>query len=346
MPESMRDDVHGNIELSSYGSPRVPGNVGSERREGRNEGAGRRIGGANFLQSLIHLHEERAVGLASLAPRNEQLPTLPFFNDGTSLRLHLDIVHASRFGATINEAVGASRKSRNRKEVYEIHADQAERQLEASHVLLLPRFHRKGKEGTEHLHGHRTLHGSLVFYFEATERIRRRDAVIDGIIEHSPEITQVDGSAVCMRATIIHEPAVETNKPVLGDSFETQRGRVRIKSLHLPQGGRVKLTGALCPALGDIVLEARHHQLRTVDLGRQNSLDLLLHFGEGQAKEITRGRETKKEIVHRGLPFHEVGVYSLTIGETDNTLSLGVPLGRKDTHTEGKQSCLRVMIQH
>ena len=301
MTKGMGNNILRYIQRGCDGRPGMASDIGRQHRESRTEhphlpidtqliGSPFLNSRADGLQATTELVGEGGIVLSVFPPANEATKTaVVLFNEGSSLGFHLHIIESPSLGATIGKATINQLVSIQSQEVNQINTDETEGELEGIHILLLPRFDMIGEEGTKNLHRHGSLFGRLGFYLEGTERIPRSHTIVYGIIEDSPNISQMDGASIHGRtATSLRtKPSFEPREPILGYHFKGERLGMRIESQHLFNGHLIDFTGPLGLAKGGIGTETSQEQILRTSIRTQLGSHTILHLDGRQADQIT-----------------------------------------------------------
>lgn len=283
--------------------------------------------------------------LSVFTPGNEPTKmTVVLFDEGSSLWLHLYVIEPPRLGATIGQATIHQLVGIQSQEVNEINADETEGQLEGIHILLLP-SHRVREEGAKNLNRHGSLFGRLGFHLEGAERIPSGHTIVDGIIEDSPNIPQMDGASIHGRTptSLRTQPSLEAREPILRYHLEGERLSVRIESQNLFYGDLVDFTSPLGLAEGGIGTEASQEQIISTCIRTQLGSHTILHLDSRQADQITSVCQFQDDFRNTSHRLQQEEVCRFIRHRTTHLLCLCIPLRRQDTNTNGKLGVLVFM---
>lgn len=275
--------------------------------------------------------------LSVFTPANETTKTtVVLLDEGSSLWLHLHIIESPSLGATIGKATIHQLVSIQSQEVNQINTNETEGELEGIHILLLPTLDRIGKEGAKNLHRHGSLFCSLGLHLEGAERIPRGNTIVDGIIEDSPDITEMDGASIHGRtpASLRTKPSLEAREPILGNHLERERLGTRIESQHLLNCHLVDFTGPLGLAEGGIGTEASQEQILRTCIRTQLGSHPILHFNDSQADQNASVRQFQKNFRDTSHLLKQEEVCGFIGHGATNLLCLRIPLRSQDTDTD------------
>ena len=108
------------------------------------------------------------------------------------------------------------------EQVGHIDADKHKRQHEGIAVSLGVSLHLHGHQLSKVSERHRSFPRCLMLYLELAERVISSILVVNGMVEYSPEVAEVDASGVLARRGKSH-PGIELLQPPCRDVLEGQR---------------------------------------------------------------------------------------------------------------------------
>lgn len=347
MTKSMGDYVLGDIQGSSNRRPGMTSHIGRQHREDRTEhlhftihaqiiGAPFLHDRTNSLQATAHLHGKGGIAFSVFPPGDK--PTtgaVILLDESSSLWLHLDIIEPPRFGATIGQATIDKLPIFQSQQINQVNADQAERELESIDILLLPGQTREREQRAKSLHRHSSFLGRLRFHLEGAERVPGSDTIIDGIIEDSSNVSQMDGASIHGRTPTLlgTKPRLEPGQPIFRDALEGERLGMRVKRKHLLNGHQVDITSSRRPAQRCIGAETSQEPIIDTSIRAKFSSHPILHLDSRQANEITSRGQLQNDFRDTSHLLQQEEICGFIVHGTTHLLRLGIPLRRKQTNT-------------
>ena len=315
MAEGERYCVLGYAETEGERSPRVTCVVSRER-------------GMELTEAAVHASHEIAVVLHSLTEGEQQRGTTPAVYYLPRFGRHEDGIEAVRLATVELDTAFMHAVSGEREQVTDVYAKEAEGEAKAIHITLLPRKHREGEERTQLFNREVTLGSFLRTDLELAEGVKGCHFLVDGIVEHSANVTQVYVAGIDRRG-LLGEMDEKGLQPVARDGREAEGRGGGLKLTDAPPRGIVYFTCAGIPEPFDVLLESvgECHGFRFIrGLSGENEVTQLLCRAVG-----TEGRghdDGLHEAVIIAEAVKEVIVDKITVGTDTDTGAHTVPFLR------------------
>ena len=219
----------------------------------------------------------------------------------------------------------------------DVDSNEIKDKLKHIYVFLLMWQYRVVKNLSQLLDGIGTLGGGYRAHHELSEGIVCRDVIVDGIVEHGTDISEVDAPGV-LRRLVLHEERVELRQPVLVDFIKGKGGNLAVILLEPLVGLVVDFPCALLLARVHVALEASKEQATIAGLGVELFEDSVLDLYGSLLDEFPVRGHSEQEVVNLLLLRLNVGIERSLVGIVLDATVFPVPLAGQDANVEGNES--------
>lgn len=217
-------------------------------------------------------------------------------------------------------------------EVNDVYAAKHEDEFEAVEVTLFGGGRSRHREqGAQLLDGQRTFARLFRNDFELAERIAGDYLIIERIIEHGTDISEVDIASVA-RWGGLREPSVKGTKPLHGDVLECESIKTIIKVHANTRKGCAIDTLCAGRAASHKGVEPgeESYTLLFGRFGIEFGKDTVLDVASAKSSQFPGRGEPEQNCVHGDFLFGKQGVELLLARMSDHDLPPCIPLGGQD----------------